>query len=285
MPLSSAHKTGLGSSAALVTSFTGALLSHCLPTSTFSLSTETSRAQLHNLAQISHCAAQGKVGSGFDVAAAVYGTCVYRRFSPSVPSPLGEPDSENFPSRVRNLVDNTVPDSAKWDTMISKGDVTIPSGYALVMCDVDCGSETVGMVKKVLSWRSANPSEANTLWDSLQASNTNLATFLTNGESEKFEDAFYEIRSKIREMSEKSGVPIEPREQSELLDAVAKEVQGVSGGVVPGAGGYDAIVLLVRDDEGTKRELERWLEKWSLEKGSKVKLLKARGEIEGARLE
>jgi phosphomevalonate kinase len=153
------------------------------------------------------------------------------------------------------------------------------------MCDVDCGSETVGMVKKVLSWRSSSPSDANTLWDSLQASNTNLAALLTNGETEKFEDAFNGIRSKIREMSEKSGVPIEPSEQSELLDAVTKEVQGVSGGVVPGAGGYDAIVLLVRDDEGTKRELEGWLEKWSLEKGSKVKLLKAKGELEGARLE
>ena len=40
--------------------------------------------QVHNLAQLSHCCAQGKIGSGFDVAAAVYGTMQYVRFSPQV---------------------------------------------------------------------------------------------------------------------------------------------------------------------------------------------------------
>jgi phosphomevalonate kinase len=38
---------------------------------------------LHNLSQYVHSLAQGKVGSGFDVSAAIYGTHVYRRFSPS----------------------------------------------------------------------------------------------------------------------------------------------------------------------------------------------------------
>jgi phosphomevalonate kinase len=39
---------------------------------------------LHNLAQLSHCAAQGKIGSGFDISAAVYGSQRYSRFSPLV---------------------------------------------------------------------------------------------------------------------------------------------------------------------------------------------------------
>ena len=153
------------------------------------------------------------------------------------------------------------------------------------MCDVDCGSETVGMVKQVLSWRSSSSAEADTLWDALQAANSYLASVLTASKTDEFEAAFEDIRRKIREMGEKSGVPIEPKEQTELLDALTQEVNGVSGGVVPGAGGYDAVVLLVRDDEGTKRELEAWLERWSQEKGNKVKLLKAKGELDGARSE
>jgi phosphomevalonate kinase len=99
--LQDAHKTGLGSSAALVTAFTGAILSHYLPESHFFLSSEQGRARLHNLAQAAHCAAQGKVGSGFDVAAAVYGTCVYRRFSPSILSNIGEPGTPNGIQRSR----------------------------------------------------------------------------------------------------------------------------------------------------------------------------------------
>lgn len=282
--LQDANKTGLGSSAALVTAFTGAILSHYLPASTFSLTSDEGRAKLHNLAQAAHCAAQGKVGSGFDIATAVYGTCVYRRFSPSILSVLGEPASSGFATRVRNIVDDT--DSAvKWDTEISKGGVTIPKGMALVMCDVDCGSETVGMVKKVLEWRKQDPQGSKALWDELQGCNEALAETLNAGPFDDLEGAFSAIRARIRAMGEKSWVPIEPPEQTELLDAVTRYVGGVSGGVVPGAGGYDAIVLLVKDDRETMEELEAFLAKWSAEKQSNVKLLSAKGELEGARKE
>ena len=59
-------------------------------------------------------------------------------------------------------------------------------------------------------------------------------------------------------MGEKSGVPIEPKQQTKLLD-YCTGLDGVVGGVVPGAGGYDAIVLLVEDREdildGLKQKL------------------------------
>ncbi|TVY25443.1 putative phosphomevalonate kinase [Lachnellula hyalina] len=281
--LQDAHKTGLGSSAALVTAFTGALLSHYLPPTSFSLSSASGRAKLHNLAQAAHCAAQGKVGSGFDVAAAVFGTCVYRRFSPSILSRIGEAETPGFATRVKSVVEDS--GAEKWDTEVSKGGVTIPSGMALVMCDVDCGSQTVGMVKKVLEWRKSDGVGSKVLWDELQERNVALGRTLDVGDVGKLEDAFGGIREKIREMGEKSGVPIEPVEQTELLDAVTKGVEGVKGGVVPGAGGYDAIVLLVKDDEDTLEAIKTFLVKWSEEKKSNVKLLGAKGELEGAKKE
>merc|ERR1711977_471533 len=100
--LQDAHKTGLGSSAALVTAFTGAILSHYLPSSIFTLSSPEGRSKLHNLAQAAHCAAQGKVGSGFDVASAVYGSCLYRRFSPGILSEMPEPGRASFGARLRD---------------------------------------------------------------------------------------------------------------------------------------------------------------------------------------
>ena len=39
---------------------------------------------VHVIAQTAHCLAQGKVGSGFDVSSAVYGSHRYVRFSPEV---------------------------------------------------------------------------------------------------------------------------------------------------------------------------------------------------------
>lgn len=281
--LQDAHKTGLGSSAALVTAFAGALLTHYLPPSSFSLSSPSGRAKLHNLAQAAHCAAQGKVGSGFDVAAAVYGTCVYRRFSPSILSYLGEPQSAGFATRVREIVEDTAPQ--QWDTEISTDGVTIPPGMALVMCDVDCGSQTVSMVKQVLAWREREPEDAQRLWEDLQACNDLLAERLGRSCAIELAEAFVAIRALIRDLSAVSGVPIEPAEQTELLNAVTRAVRGVVGGVVPGAGGYDAIVLLVHDDEGTMAELAAFLESWSAQGKGNVRLLAAKGDLAGVRVE
>ena len=88
-------KTGLGSSAAMTTSVVAALLQY-LKVIDLQLSPErrvddyTAYSGLdlvHIIAQCAHCVAQGKVGSGFDVSSAVYGSQHYVRFSSSVLSP------------------------------------------------------------------------------------------------------------------------------------------------------------------------------------------------------
>lgn len=235
---------------------------------------------LHNLSQASHCAAQGKVGSGFDVAAAVYGSCIYRRFSPKILESVGAAGERGFASRVKVIIEES------WDVETSKANVSLPAGYALRMCDVDCGSQTVGMVKQVLLWRKDDPAGSKKLWDELQSSNEALAAALSDSSPslENISSAFASIREKIRDMGSRSSVPIEPPEQTALLDALTK-VDGVVGGVVPGAGGYDAVCILVKDDYETTKRLESFLAQWSQEKGGSVKLLGTRGETEGVRVE
>lgn len=300
MPLHEAHKTGLGSSAALVTAFVAAVLTHYLPVQVFSISTGFGKARLHNLAQAAHCAAQGKVGSGFDVAAAVYGSCLYRRFTPSILEGIGEVGSRDFSRRLRTLVDETDP-TRKWDTEIQKSAVSIPKHLRLVMCDVDCGSQTVGMVKKVLAWRQERPEEALLLWAALQKGIDDLrdeflrleeCTHTSELDHRDLRDIINTMRSLIREMSGKSEVPIEPQVQTELLDACCK-VPGVIGGVVPGAGGYDAIALLVLDEPEIFEELQNLLNGYTASRDDsgpeakigRVKLLGVRQEMEGVRPE
>lgn len=282
MPLSGANKTGLGSSAALVTSLTASLLTHYLPASVLDITTDDGRRKLHNLAQAAHCAAQGKVGSGFDVAAAVYGSCLYRRFSPSVLSGVPEPGAPGFGAKLRALVDDE--DGSVWDVSIDKDALSVPPGVSLLMCDVDCGSQTVGMVKKVLAWREANRESATKLWDELQLRNAALGAALHSAALDDLTPRVAAVRELIREMSRLSDVPIEPEAQTELLDALTA-LEGVYGGVVPGAGGYDALALLMKDDDATRRRVDDFLETWSAEKSSKVKLLQVKGEMEGVRSE
>lgn len=277
--LKGANKTGLGSSAALVTSLTAAVLTHYLPQSHFDLATAEGKRKLHNLAQAAHCAAQGKVGSGFDIAAAVYGSCLYRRFSPSILKSIPEAGAPGFTPALTKLIDETT-----WDTDIAKEGVSVPPGMALRMCDVDCGSQTVGMVKKVLHWRESNPAGSKKLWDELQSRNIKLGSILSDGKLDEIRPAVADIRELIRAMGTQSDVPIEPESQTRLLDALT-EVEGVYNGLVPGAGGFDAVVLLMKDDEATEKRVKDFVAKWSEEKGGQVKLLGVKGEMEGVRTE
>ena len=83
------NKTGMGSSAALCTALMASLLQFFdiihLPDSSITAnnnnydSDENTQLQkdkniLHNLSQLAHAVAQGKLGSGFDISAGVYGT-------------------------------------------------------------------------------------------------------------------------------------------------------------------------------------------------------------------
>ena len=286
--LSDSHKTGLGSSAALVTAFVAAVLKHYLPLA--------SRApnKLHNLAQIAHCVAQGKIGSGFDVAAAVYGSCIYRRFSPEILEKLGGVGDQNFAHQLRLLVEDE--DQTNWDTRIEQSMFSLPPGLRIVMCDVDCGSETPSMVRKVMTWRKESPKESLILWETLSQGNSDLASELGRLRKtpdptwDNLQDIILTIRSLLREMSTKAGVPIEPPTQTHLLDACTR-IKGVVGGVVPGAGGYDALALLVEDKDDVVRELEAFLKTYESPaavgaiKIGNIQLLKTKQEVQGFRLE
>ncbi|KAI1007930.1 hypothetical protein K3495_g307 [Podosphaera aphanis] len=280
VPLSAAHKTGLGSSAALVTALTAALLSHHLLT--FNLSVASNRTKLHNLAQAAHCAAQGKVGSGFDVAAAVFGSCIYRRFSPHVLAGVSEPGSMDFAERLYALVEDA---AGVWDVEIRKDCISLPPTWALVMCDVDCGSATVGMVKRLLSWRSSNPEPAREIWDELLQIQQQLVANFRANDAEAAHQSLERMRHQIRHMSALSSVPIEPPQQTALLDTVTKTVGGVIGGVVPGAGGYDAIVLLVKNERVVMDDLMAFFKTWNEQRCENVKLLSTMGADEGAKAE
>ena len=264
MTLAKANKTGLGSSAALVTALTAALLAHYLPRHD-ELSSPDTLSRIHNLAQAAHCAAQGKIGSGFDVASAVYGSCIYRRFSLMILIALGEDGSPNFATRLKEIVhDSSL--SQKWDMSIDKPAARLPTGLRLVMCDVKCGSQTPGMVKRVLVWKKENPKLSKEIWTKLQAENDNFASELlrlSNTNDKKFKrlgNIILNIRSLVKELSQLTNVPIEPSQQTQLIDACTA-LTGVVGGMVPGAGGYDAIVLLVEDKNSVIDDLDELFSK------------------------
>lgn len=251
----------------------------------------TSREDLdiiHNLSQLAHCTAQGKIGSGFDVGSAVYGSIVYRRFPPSALLPVidlgsnvgsSKDGSAPYIKEVHKLINAPHNDKSIW-APLQHDSCSMPPGIALLMGDVRGGSETPKLVSNVLKWRKDKPEEADELWANLNKANMSLVQTLaelrtlfekdankysflldkyagiskydTKKPTSSSDDLILKliknisvVRKYLKQMTILSKVPIEPDSQTELIDRCMNELPGVLGGVVPGAGGYDAIALVV----------------------------------------
>lgn len=261
-------KTGLGSSAGLVTVLTTALVSTFK--SNLDVQNYESLQLIHGLAQVAHCQAQGKIGSGFDVAAATFGSIVYRRFVPELISELPEHSDVNYSVKLRTLIDDT-----NWK--VSNTRVRLPDGLRLVMGDVNNGSETTKLVSKVKAWYNSNPSRGFEIYQNINSNNEKWMAALTEldllnqkapntyskllealdaqdevlleqwPELVKIRRAVKEIRHNFRQITRESGADIEPPIQTILLDNCLK-LKGILTGVIPGAGGYDAIVLIATEN-------------------------------------
>jgi len=279
-------KTGLGSSAALVTSLIAALLAYfkiCkLPKRRSSNNVQHNLQLLHNLSQFCHCVAQGKIGSGFDISSAVYGSQFYVRFSKEIIQSFLNPKEFSSPDFL-NIINST------WDGSVTK--FTLPKGMFLLLGDVgSAGSNTPNMVSKVLQWKTDSSISANFRWSQLAKANgevekefaslnemSNFPNYLNNirkcgtltpdqwlsVNSEvadslvRLRNSFLLARQHLRAMGNDCNVEIEPESQ-ELLCNETMNLPGVLIAGVPGAGGYDAIFAILIHKEAFKPVETLW---------------------------
>lgn len=173
--LADVHKTGLGSSAALITSLVSGLLVHLSAISPDALSSVThkDRYLAHNAAQFIHCLAQGKIGSGFDVSAAVFGSHLYTRFDPAVIQDLMSDDSvcpvlllslyiftNLMHFKTKELLPILSPSNSGWTYKVEP--FQLPPQTRLMLADVDAGSDTPSLVGQVLKWRKDDNTKGKT---------------------------------------------------------------------------------------------------------------------------
>eukprot|EP01041_Mallomonas_annulata_P006333 gene6333-12816_t len=186
----------MGSSAALATSLVGALLHflgvvHLRPygdaTSTSAdINIENTSIEerfqedlfiVHNVSQLAHAIAQGKIGSGFDVAAAVYGSQLYRRFDPSgakIQQCMNISTSTMNNVEVGVVLQEAVQSRPLWAQM-EVCPFSLPYGLGLVMGDICGGSSSTSMAKEVLRWRKEKVREADLIWKELGDTNEFIA--------------------------------------------------------------------------------------------------------------
>ncbi|XP_024997030.1 phosphomevalonate kinase, peroxisomal [Cynara cardunculus var. scolymus] len=279
-------KTGLGSSAAMTTAVVAALLNYFGVVDLSSYSGAQHQENLdvvHIIAQTAHCMAQGKIGSGFDVSSAVYGSHRYVRFSPEVISSVQ--DAIRF-MPLEEVIAEVL--KCKWDHERTK--FSLPPLMNLLLGEPGTGgSSTPSMVGAVKKWQKSDPQKSLDMWKKLSEANTTLEAQLnllsklaeehwesyksviyscSMHQSEKWmeqaseaisleivkalfgaRDAILNIRCHMRQMGQAAGIPIEPESQTRLLDTTMN-MPGVLLAGVPGAGGFDAVFAVTVGDSG-----------------------------------
>ncbi|EPY36026.1 phosphomevalonate kinase [Angomonas deanei] len=244
---------------------------------------------IHRIAQVAHSVAQGKIGSGFDVYTAVYGTCAYRRFPAEKVEAMMKEATDLHTVPVADL-QACVDLKENWVTHVP---FHLPSGIKLVLGDVhQGGSSTPGMVAKIMNWQKENAASKDNLWEQLRVNNeayiSSLQSLIQHSAdgpeaynaaveklshvsriesykgADRFEESIVEAcqfaansRRLLREMGVAAGVKVEPEELTELLNDTA-ELPGVFAVGCPGAGGYDAVFALVLGDKNCEAVEKFW---------------------------
>ncbi|KAK1367579.1 Phosphomevalonate kinase [Heracleum sosnowskyi] len=292
-------KTGLGSSAAMTTAVVAALLNYLGVVNLSSLSEDqdqdmTGTADLdvvHAISQTAHCIAQGKVGSGFDISSAVYGSQRYVRFSPEVlSSAQGAYEGKPLEEVISEVL------KGKWNHERTK--FLLPPLMTLLLGEPGTGgSSTPSMVGAVKKWQKSDPQRSRDIWTKLSNANSalekqlNLLRKLAAEHADAYQcvinscsirkteewmeqateprqveivkallesrGSMLEIRNHMRLMGEAAGIPIEPVSQTQLLDATMN-TEGVLLAGVPGAGGFDAVFAVTLGDASSTNLTKAW---------------------------
>lgn len=211
-------KSGLGSSAAV----TVAVISALLAINNFRKDSEL----VHKLSQYAHALAQNKVGSGFDIAAATYGTIYYIRYSPSIINVANT-------SQIEKTIES------KWDYSIEK--VKWPKKFHIIIGNFkNQSTSTTGIVKKIIEFKKNNFEKYSKLIHKLNIENEKTISNIQN--LKKFAYHFNRGRLLTKKLGEMSGTQIEPEKATKLIKLLIKN--GALVAKLPGAGGGDSIGVI-----------------------------------------
>jgi phosphomevalonate kinase len=237
-------KSGLGSSAAVTSATISALLQ------AFDVDHKKNDA-LHKLAQTAHSIATGKVGSGFDIAAATHGSIIYTRYSPEIVQSL---PADYTNSQLLELV------KREWDYSIEP--FRMPGEIRLSFANfVGESMITTKAVGSVSAFKKKDPDTYGALIKEINAENIKAVDALRKMKNhdlsayETFKGAFDAGRALTKRLGVLSGVGVEPDECTSLIEESKKH--GAFVAKLPGAGGKDAISALTLD-VGSKTHLEHF---------------------------
>ncbi len=263
-------KSGLGSSAGVVTS----IIASVFHRNNYEIS--ANREIIMKLSMIAHALARQKTGSGFDIAAAAFGTIKYVRYPPEVISA-----NINNIHNEQEFIEAIAKDASKpWPKI--KIEPFLLDGYDLLVFNVKGGNtSTLQAVKAFKSFKKAKPEMFKQIMDKQAEGERNafkgLETHnfsLVRSGVHSAREAHRMLSSKIREIpGNENADSIEPEALGNVIDA-SEKIDGVIAGRCPGAGGWDSLSFIIEQCSlDKKNKIVDRINKLAEEEGLGVDLL------------
>lgn len=253
------HKIGFGSSAASTVAVVSAVLRH----QGRRVQSYEDKLKIFKLAAAAHYFAQGKVGSGFDVAASTFGgVFMYERFDPAW---LVKQIQEG---NLQELMEQ------KWQGLKIE-QLSIPEDFNLIIGWTGRSASTSEMVKQINKWGEKNPEDYRRHIDSIAETASEVIDCWKKDDRASLIKHLNKNHEVLASLGKDAGVEIETDTLQELHES-AKSCGGA--GKLSGAGGGDCGIGICFDNDVEKEILKNWQD-------NGIFLVKANIAHEGIRLE
>lgn len=232
--IASIHKTGLGGSSAL----TVGLMALCLKL----YSVNFNRELLYILSLIANFYAQNKIGSGYDICSAIYGTQIVTKLNSS------------FFQKILDLFENkSIKELHETIKVWFGSKPVIPfelqsSNLHIYQIEFAIGFDSKISSKGIIEYFKSNPTD-HSAFLKITNSVTECLLHYFKGEIDETELRMNNVvyRKRIRQLTTLAGIAVEPVEYSFIMDYLLSKLKDEIVYIIcPGAGGYDSFVVITK---------------------------------------
>ncbi len=231
-------KIGFGSSAAATVSIIAAVIAY----HDKDIRSRSAKDIIYKLAAVAHYLAQGKIGSGFDIAASVYGGAfVYRK-----------PDSQWLLKELEKNIKGAA--EKNWPELYIE-ELMIPENFHLLVAWTKESASTSAMVRAMNEYKKSSPDRHEELVMAVANAAKNVIDAFKKSDNEKILTYIQKNEDALRRLGKESGVRIET-DELRLLSDVASEHGGA--GKLSGAGGGDCGIAVCFDKKTAEKIKKAW---------------------------
>lgn len=233
------QKIGFGSSASAVVAIIASIIYY----HGFNINSFEERMKLFKLSVIAHYFAQGKVGSGFDVAASTFGgALIYKRFDPEWLS------KQLISHDIVHIVENDWP-------LLQIINISLPKELKLLVAFTGTSASTRKLVSQVMQYKEENPEDYYSLINEIKEVTENLKHALVSNNKLLVLELIKKNSELLHDLSDECSCDLEIRAHR-IMNKIANTYD--CSAKFSGAGGGDCSIGICFDEDKKNNILNDW---------------------------